>query len=119
MHIPAESPCVGFVVPLSASAFMLLASLNFAASTFGQTATTKCPPATTVNFVHDAYGTTDVVDPYRWLEYQNSPETRAWIEAEQKCTEAALSPLSGRAAIAKRIGELLRTDTLSTPIEHG
>jgi prolyl oligopeptidase len=80
---------------------------------------TKCPPPTAVKNVHDAYASADIVDPYRWLEDQNSPETRAWIEEEQKCTEAALSNLHGRAAIAKRLGELLHTDSLNTPTEHG
>jgi prolyl oligopeptidase len=79
----------------------------------------KCPPATAVKNVHDTYVSVDVIDPYRWLEDQNSAETRAWIEQEQKCTEVALSKLPGRATIAKRMSELLRTDSLGTPSEHG
>jgi prolyl oligopeptidase len=93
---------------------------NFDANaTSAQEAPLKCPPATAVKNARDAYGTADVVDPYRWLEDQNSLETRAWIEQEQKCTEAALSKLPGRAATAKRLSELLRTDSLGTPREHG
>jgi len=114
MRAPAKSPHAGFV----ASAVFCSVTI-FCAGTHAQTAAPKCPPASTVKVVHNAYGTADVADPYQWLEDQNSPETRAWIDAEQKCTETALSPLAGRAAIAKRIGELLRTDTLSTPSEHG
>jgi prolyl oligopeptidase len=26
----------------------------------------------------------EIVDPYRWLEDQASPETRAWIEAQNR-----------------------------------
>src|SRR5262249_23506219 len=114
MHPPAKSPHAGFV----ASAVFCAVTI-FSAGTRAQTAAPKCPPVSTVKVAHNAYGTADVADPYQWLEDQNSPETRAWIDAEQKCTEAALSPLGGRTAIAKRIGELLRTDTLSTPSEHG
>src|SRR5262249_57394322 len=114
MHPPAKSPHAGFV----ASAVFCAVTI-FSAGTRAQTAAPKCPPVSTVKVAHNAYGTADVADPYQWLEDQNSPETRAWIDAEQKCTETALSPLAGRAAIAKRIGELLRTDTLSTPSEHG
>src|SRR5262249_34356251 len=76
-------------------------------------------PTTTAKVAHDAYGTADVVDSYRWLEDQNSPETRAWIDAEEKCTESALGHLPGRNGISKRLTELLRTDTLGTPAERG
>jgi prolyl oligopeptidase len=72
-----------------------------------------------VDDVKDTYGTTVVPDPYRWLEDQNGPETRAWIEAEQKCTEAALSGLAGRAEISKRLAALLHTDTFQLPRERG
>jgi prolyl oligopeptidase len=82
-------------------------------------ATAKCPPVARIDAVKDTYGSTVVSDPYRWLEDQNSPETRAWIEAEQKCTEAALSKLAGRAQIAKRLAELLHTDSFEAPVERG
>jgi prolyl oligopeptidase len=72
-----------------------------------------------VKVVHDTYGTVDVGDPYRWLEDQQSPETRSWIAEQQACTEKALSPLAGRAAISKRLSELLHTDTLDAPTERG
>src|SRR5580698_1063564 len=55
-----------------------------------------CPPATRVDNVNDTYGTTVVTDPYRWLEDQTSPATRAWIKAEDACTDAALGKLPGR-----------------------
>jgi Prolyl oligopeptidase, N-terminal beta-propeller domain len=47
-----------------------------------------CPPKTRVENVEDKYGKTVVVDPYRWLKDQESKETRAWIEAQDKCTES-------------------------------
>src|SRR5260221_966228 len=84
-----------------------------------QVSTSNCPPATAVKVVHDTYGSVDVADPYRWLEDQQSPETRAWIAEEQSCTDKALSPLAGRAAISKRLSELLHTDTLNAPTERG
>ena len=77
-----------------------------------------CPPPTRVDNVKDEYGATTVSDPYRWLEDQNSPETRAWIDAEQHCTEAALSVLPGRAAISSRLHVLKNVDTFQTPIER-
>lgn len=83
------------------------------------TPSVKCPPATRIDSVKDTYGTTIVADPYRWLEDQNSPETRAWIDAEQKCTEAALSSLPSRGQLTKRLTELLRTDSFEPPLERG
>ena len=79
----------------------------------------KCPPTARVDDVKDIYGSTIVADPYRWLEDQNSPETRAWIGKEQKCTEAALSGLPGRAQLGTRLSELLHTDTFQLPTERG
>src|SRR5258708_24359504 len=88
-------------------------------ATLAQSPAAKCPPATAVKVVHDKYGAVDVADPYRWLEDQGSGETRAWIAEQQACTEKALSPLAGGAAIAKRLSALLRTGTLNAPTESG
>ncbi|PYU47445.1 MAG: hypothetical protein DMG54_01055, partial [Acidobacteria bacterium] len=79
----------------------------------------KCPPAARIDSAKDTYGTTIVTDPYRWLEDQNNPETRAWIDAEQKCTESALSKLPGRAELTKRITDLLHNDSFEAPVERG
>ncbi|MFZ3217108.1 MAG: prolyl oligopeptidase family serine peptidase [Candidatus Acidiferrales bacterium] len=68
--------------------------------------------------VETIHGTV-VHDPYRWLEDQNSPETRAWINAENTCTQAVLSKLAGQDAIAKRLGELIKVDTIGLPTERG
>jgi len=78
-----------------------------------------CPPKTRVDNIEDRYGKTVVVDPYRWLEDQDSKETRAWIEAQDKCTEAALGKLPGRDAITKRLTDLYRIDSYGLPEERG
>jgi prolyl oligopeptidase len=79
----------------------------------------KCPPPTrldgTVEMIHGV----SVADPYRWLEDQNSPETRAWIEAQNACTQSVLRTWPGNAAIAKRLTELLKVDTIHLPSERG
>jgi Prolyl oligopeptidase, N-terminal beta-propeller domain len=79
----------------------------------------KCPPPTRTDNVKDSYGSTVVADPYRWLEDQNSAETRSWIDAEQKCTDAALSKLPGRPELTARLTELMQTDKFEAPIERG
>src|SRR4051812_19110129 len=45
--------------------------------------------------VEDYHGT-KVADPYRWLENPDSPEARAWIEAENKITFGFLNSIPER-----------------------
>ncbi len=85
----------------------------------GNAAKAKCPPAARVDDVKETIQGTVVSDPYRWLENQDSPETRAWISAENACTDAVLDKLPGKSPVAKRLGELLKVDTTSIPIERG
>ncbi|MBA3975092.1 MAG: S9 family peptidase [Candidatus Solibacter sp.] len=58
-------------------------------------------------------------DPYRWLEDQNSAETRAWVDAQIEYTRSQLDPIAGRDALRKRLNELMRTDKLTAPRVHG
>src|SRR5258708_21477109 len=97
-------------------AFLFTAGLAFAQAS---PPPPKCPPQSRIDPAKDTYGTTVVADPYRWLEDQQSPETRAWIESQQKCTEAALSPLAGRAALSKRLEEFYHRDAYEAPVERG
>ena len=48
----------------------------------------------------DTYHGVRVEDPYRWLEDDNSPETAAWVEAENKVTFAYLDGIPYRGAMA-------------------
>jgi prolyl oligopeptidase len=77
------------------------------------------PPATRTETTADTYGSVSVADPYRWLEDQSAPETRAWIDAQNQYSEAFLSRLPGRDAIRKRLGELLRVDQVTPPVTRG
>jgi prolyl oligopeptidase len=99
---------------------LLLVSLQITTLARAQepSASAKCPPTARIDSAKDTYGSTVVSDPYRWLEDQSSPETRAWIGAEQKCTEAALSKFPGRAQLIKRLGELLHADSFEAPVER-
>jgi prolyl oligopeptidase len=78
----------------------------------------KCPPPSrndgTVETIHGV----SVADPYRWLEDQNSPETRAWIEAQDRCTDAVLDAVPARAQITKRLSELMKVDSFGLPVER-
>ena len=55
-------------------------------------AQTPKPPATRQDSVREVIHGVEIVDPYRWLEDQESPETRAWIDAQN--TYTALAPRS-------------------------
>src|SRR6202040_4201994 len=77
------------------------------------------PPATRAEAVKETFGSVEVSDPYRWLEDQKAPETRAWIDEQNKYSESFLHALPGRDAIKKRVAELLKVDTTGTPSEHG
>src|SRR5271155_2018708 len=76
----------------------------------------SCPPATRKDATVDILHGVSIPDPYRWLEDQNSPETRSWIEAQNRCTSAALDALPGRAQISRRLGELQKIDSFTIPL---
>ena len=40
------------------------------------------PPETKVDSVKETIHGVEIADPYRWLENQDSPDTRAWIGAQ-------------------------------------
>jgi prolyl oligopeptidase len=83
-----------------------------------EAASAKCPPPATKGEVVDTYFGVRIPDPYRWLEDQNSPETRAWIEAEDKCTDAAIRNLPSREGIRTRLGELMKVESVDIPYER-
>ena len=85
----------------------------------GDTAVTR-PPETRRDNVKEVLHGVEVVDPYRWLEDQQSPETRAWIDAQNKYTESQLSAWPGREALRARLTELLKIDVFGVPTaRHG
>ncbi|MFH0931103.1 MAG: prolyl oligopeptidase family serine peptidase [Candidatus Zixiibacteriota bacterium] len=65
----------------------------------------KYPPARMDNVVETYFGT-KVADPYRWLENPDSPETQAWVEAENKLTFDYLNAIPAREKIKARLTKL-------------
>jgi prolyl oligopeptidase len=76
------------------------------------------PAARATNQV-DTYFGTSVPDPYRWLEDDNSPETKAWVEAENKVTFDFLDRIPGRDAIRQRLTKLWNYERFSVPFHAG
>lgn len=74
------------------------------------------PPETKRADVVDNYFGVKVADPYRWLEDQDSPETRAWINAQQAYARAFLDEIPGRVKLEKRIEELMNVDSTGVPV---
>ena len=67
----------------------------------------------------DEYHGVKVADPYRWLEDADSPETRQWIDAENKITSAYLSSIPQREAIKGRLTELWNYEKFGMPFKVG
>ncbi len=76
------------------------------------------PPETKRGDVSETLHGVTITDPYRWLEDQNAPETRAWIDSQNAYTQSIIGDLPSRAALQKRLGELMKVDTMSAPTER-
>jgi prolyl oligopeptidase len=77
------------------------------------------PPVAEVKPVIDMFHGTKVLDNYRWLEDGTSPETQKWVEDEMAYTRGMLDHLAGRAAIHKRLTELLSIGSVTPPVIAG
>jgi prolyl oligopeptidase len=76
------------------------------------------PPARRGDDADDYHGEL-IRDPYRWLEETGSPETKAWIAAENELTEAFLAAVPEREPIRARLTELWDHPQFGVPFERG
>lgn len=76
------------------------------------------PNTQTVDQVDDYHGTT-VADPYRWLEDPDSPDSQAWIKAQNQLTMGYLAEIPERQRLRDRITELWNYEKLGTPFKRG
>jgi prolyl oligopeptidase len=76
------------------------------------------PESKTVDQTDDYHGV-KVSDPYRWLENPDSEETRLWVEAQNKVTNAYLNQIPERAKIKARLTELWNYEKFSAPFKRG
>ena len=76
------------------------------------------PPTRKGDVVDDYHGT-KVADPYRWLEDVDSPDTRAWVEAENRVTFGYLEQIPERERIRKRLTELWDYPKYGAPFKKG
>jgi prolyl oligopeptidase len=76
------------------------------------------PPRTRADNVQEVLHGVTVTDPYRWLEDQNNPETRAWIQGENSYTHSFLDRWPGRQRVEKRLSELEKVESVRSPFER-
>ena len=76
----------------------------------------KSPPKTRTDNVKETIHGVEIADPYRWLEDQKSPETRAWLNTQNEYAQNILNSLPGRDQLKQRLTELLKIDTINPPV---
>lgn len=69
--------------------------------------------------VTDNYHGTPVADPYRWLEDDNSEETKAWVQQQNKVTNDYLATIPYRDKVKKRLEELWNYPKYGSPSKKG
>ena len=110
-------------VPAAANAALLQPEASATATggdkANGAVSAVPAPPMTTVNEVKEMLYGREIVDPYRWLEDQTSPETRAWIDAQNAYSDSLISKFPGRDAVRQQVSALIRIDTMSAPFVRG
>jgi prolyl oligopeptidase len=77
------------------------------------------PPETRTTEAADTLHGVTIADPYRWLEDQAAPETRAWIESENAYTRSVIGALPGKEPIESRLAELIKIDLVGIPFVRG
>src|ERR1043166_7912741 len=67
----------------------------------------------------DDYFGTKVADPYRWLEDETSPETKAWVDEQNKVTFGYLDKIPYREKLKERLTQLYNYPRISAPFHRG
>jgi len=76
------------------------------------------PSARKTDHTDDYFGVV-VPDPYRWLEDDNSDETAAWVEAQNRVTFDYLGRIPERPRLLNRLKQLVDYPRYSTPFRKG
>ena len=76
------------------------------------------PPTATGPDADDYHGEL-VADPYRWLEDTYSPQTAAWVQAQNEVTQSWLAGSADREAIRERLVKLADYPRYGVPFTRG
>ena len=82
-------------------------------------AQTMSAPMTRKSDQVDTYHGVKIADPYRWLEDDNSEETKAWVKAQNVVTDKYLASLPQREPVKKLYKELFNYEKFGTPFKEG
>jgi len=78
----------------------------------------KYPETRRVSQVDEYHGV-KVSDPYRWLEDDNAPETKSWVESQNQVTFSYLEKIPKRQEIKSRLTELWNYERFGLPSKLG
>jgi prolyl oligopeptidase len=76
------------------------------------------PPAPKGTVTDNFFGTT-VADPYRWMEELDSPDTTAWVKAENALSRSYFDAIPSRNVIRDHYRTLVNYEKFSAPTRHG
>lgn len=108
------SPLFNVVVP----ALLALAMAPASAQSSGQGPALSYPATRTVDHV-DTYHGTRVTDPYRWLEDDNSADTKTWVEAQNAVTEKYFAAMPQRVPARQLYTAMYNFERYGVPFKEG
>ena len=76
-------------------------------------------PSTKKGAVQDTYFGTTIADPYRWLEDDNSEETKTWVREQNAVTADYLARIPFRNKVKERLSVLWNYPKYGSPREEG
>ncbi|HVT18806.1 MAG TPA: prolyl oligopeptidase family serine peptidase [Thermoanaerobaculia bacterium] len=117
---PVAAPLAAPVAPPVAPPHAITADRPAASTTSAAASLARLayPEAQRLSQVDDYHGVR-VADPYRWLEDPDSPQTRAWVEAENRVTGSFLGTAGTREQIRRRLTELWNYERFGVPQRRG
>ena len=102
---------------IKSTRILIIAALFYSSSTlYAQTVT--YPRTKKIEFA-DTYHGMKVPDPYRWLEDDNSAETKEWVKAENQVTRRYLDAIPFRDKIRDRLEKIWNFPRYGTPEREG
>ncbi|QPF75194.1 S9 family peptidase [Roseateles sp. DAIF2] len=67
----------------------------------------------------DSYHGQRIADPYRWLEDDNSAETKAWVKEQNRVTDQYLAAMPQREPVRKLYTKLFNFEKIGVPFSEG
>jgi prolyl oligopeptidase len=102
----------------NSTAALLLAAISVGAPACLTHAQVTYPESARVDHV-DIYHGKNIPDPYRWLEDPDAPQSRTWIEAQNRVTFGLLNSIASRDRIKSRLTELWNYERFGIPFKEG